>query len=145
MPLGFVVDVHRVPVRVGERVRRAKARPAVVPSDAVPARLDRRDAALQRGLAGGAQPHLADARRRGRREFDGVVLVVIPGVQERGVAVTGYLLHGEELGEEPQAFLEFGGQQFDVAQMGHVMKGVVHWLSFVRSGRGVRRTTPLFE
>jgi hypothetical protein len=73
-----------------------------------------------------ARSHLADARRRARRQFDGVVLVVIPGVQVGGIAVAGHFLHSEELSEEPQALLELGGQQFDVAQVRHVMESVVH-------------------
>src|ERR1700749_3255819 len=117
VPFGLPVQLHLVPVRVVEQVGGPDARIAVLPGDAQPGRLDRRHPRLQGGLAGGPQPHPADARGLVRGELDRVVLVVVPGAQVHRVTLAAGLGHAEHLHEEPQALAHLGRQQLDVPEV----------------------------
>ena len=103
VPLGFPVQLELVPVRVAEQVGGPDPGIAVLPADAEPGRLDRGHPRLQGGLAGGPQPHPADARGVVRGQLDRVVLVVVPGAQVDRVALAAGLGQPEHLHEEPQA------------------------------------------
>ena len=120
VPFRLVVKLDQMPVRIAETEGRAVAEFALMPADLVAGALQRLDPPLQRLRAARPEGDMAEARCVRARQLERVALVVVPGAQVDGVALPAALGHAEHVDEEAQAFFRLGGEQFQMAQMGHV-------------------------
>ena len=117
VPLGLVVDLHRVAVAGEECIGGPVAQVALGPALAVAGLVDHAGTMLQRLGAGGAVGEVAEACGLGFGELQRVVLVVVPGAQVDRLALPAALGEAEDLGEEAQALLGLGGQQLDMGKV----------------------------
>jgi hypothetical protein len=74
---------------------------------------------------------MTDSRRLGRRQFEGVELVVVISPQINAVAVAAALAQAENPREEVETSLRLVGQHLDVAEMGDVVDGFIGHAGFL--------------
>ena len=101
----------------------------------VAAQLTTVDAAVQRGLAPGADRHVAKPRQLGLGQLEAVALVVAPAAQVHRLTLSLLDLHPEQVDEEPQALLGKWGQQLGVADVRKVVDLLTHRPASTRSRR----------
>ena len=120
IPLGLVVELEDVAVRVGEPVGRAVADIAVDPADPEARRLDRRHPPLQALRRAGADRHVPEPRLGRLGQLEAVALVVAVPAEEDRLALGRLLLHSQRLDEEAEAALRLRCQKLGVADVREV-------------------------
>jgi hypothetical protein len=144
VPLGLVVDLQQVAVRIVELVGRTMAQFALVPTDPEARLLQRRDPALQRLRAARPERRVTQAGRVRPGQLKRVALVIVPASEIHRLTLPSALGHAEYVHEEAQRFVRLRRQELDMAEMGHVHdRFVVQWSS--PSGNRCSRTLLLFN
>ncbi len=138
VPLGLVIKLDQVAVRIAASIGRPVADVAVDPADMMRGVLERRDPPLQRRSAAHAERGVHDAGSVRRGELERRALVIVPAAQIDAVAVAAGLGHAEHGSEELQRLIRFWRQNLDVAEMRQIHVGFA-----VRFGHIVLSTSQL--
>ena len=125
VPLGFVVQLDLVAVRILAHEGRAVAQIAFVPTDVEFGAFEGRDAPFERLRAARAKSHVAHSSLLRGGELEGVALVIVPGAQVDRIAFPAAFGHPHDVDEEAQAFLRLGGEKLQMPQVGDVSDGFV--------------------
>src|SRR5665647_1216306 len=120
VPFGVVVEFDDVAVGVLADESFAVAEVAIAPADIEAGAFERGGAPLERLRAAGTERRMSHARGLRGGELERIALVVVPAAQVDAVAFLAALGHAHHVDEELSAFREFGGEDFDMAEMGDV-------------------------